>query len=266
MLAAAVVAELWLAHHDLHPTMPPAALAVRPPVLSAVDTSGRGRVYVYDYALMDGAAAGEARTGVGVHGRTAPAGFDPRQLAALAVRVYPVPPVAATWGVEGSYDIDQTGLQPLPMWGLNFSLRFAEGTPAHANLLRLGAVRAVIALDPRGFEDLTPGPSLPSHFPERIRTFQVPGALPRARIVGKARALEGREALAALFDPAFDAECRGDPVGRRGASDCRGCAGRHGQRPDCRASCRSRAPGGRARPPWAGGAGRRVGSRLARVG
>ena len=205
LLAAAVVAELWLAHHDLHPTMPPAALAVRPPVLSAVDTSGHGRVYVYDYALMDGAAAGRLGRESAYVVAQPPAGFDPRQLAALAVRLYPVPPVAATWGVEGSYDIDQTGLQPLPMWGLNLSLRLAEGTPAHANLLRLGAVRAVIALDPRGFADLTPGPSLPSLFPERIRTFRVPGALPRARIVGKARALEGREALASLFDPAFDA-------------------------------------------------------------
>jgi hypothetical protein len=112
--------------------------------------------------------------------------------------------VAATWGVEGSYDIDQTGLQPLPLWGLNLSLRMVEGTPAHAKLLRLGAVRSVISLDARAFRDLVPGPSFASFFPEPIRTFQVPGALARARIVGRARALEGREALAALFDPAFE--------------------------------------------------------------
>ena len=135
-----------------------------------------------------------------------PAGFDPRLLAAFAARLYPVPPVAATWGFEGSYDIDQTGLQPLPMWGLNLSLRLAEGTAAHAKLLRLGAVRSVVALDALGFGDLRPGPSFSSLFPERILTFQVPGALARARIVGHGRALEGREALTALFDPAFEPE------------------------------------------------------------
>jgi len=177
---------------------------VRPPVLSAVDASEGGRVYVYDYALIQGAAARRLGRESAYVIAQPPAGFDPRLLAAFAARVYPVPPVAATWGVEGSYDIDQTGLQPLPLWGLNLSLRRVEGAPAHTKLLRLGAVRSVVALDPLGFADLVPGPSFSSLFPERILTFRVPGALARARIVGRARSLEGREALTALFDPAID--------------------------------------------------------------
>jgi len=110
LLAACAVAELWLAHHDLHPTAPPAALSVRPPVLSAVDASGRGRVYGYDYALVEGSAARRLGRASAYVVAQPPAGFDPRLLAAFAARVYPVPPVSATWGVEGSYDIDQAGL------------------------------------------------------------------------------------------------------------------------------------------------------------
>ncbi len=49
-----------------------------------------------------------------------------------------------------------------------------------------------------------PGPAFPSLFPETILTFAVPGALPRARAVGRARALEGERALAALLEPGFD--------------------------------------------------------------
>lgn len=204
LVAVCAVAELWLAHYDLHPTIAPEALAARPPVLAAIDASERGRVYVYDYALVEGASASRLGREWPYAIAQPPPGFDPRPLAALAQRVYPVPPVAASWGVEGSYDIDLFGLQPLPLLGLNLSLRHAEGTPAHAKLLRLGAVRTVVALDARGFEDLVPGPDFPGLFPERIRTFRVPGALARARVVGRARALEGREALEALFDPSFD--------------------------------------------------------------
>ena len=204
LLALCAVAELWLAHRDINATTPPEALLTPPPVLSAVDASDHGRVYVYDYALMEGTAQRRLGRPSAYAVRQPPAGFDPRLLAAFATRLYPVPPVAATWGVEGSYDIDLTGLQPLPIWGLNLSLRKAEGTPAHAKLLRLGGVRAVVALDAQGFADLEPGPSFPSLFPDPIRIFRVRGAMPRARIVGRARALEGRAALAALFDPSFD--------------------------------------------------------------
>jgi hypothetical protein len=204
VLTLSAVAELWLAHHDLHPTAPPEALVAPPPVLSGLDVTGHRRVYVFDYALIEGAAALRLGRSEPYPVLQPPAGFDPRLVAALAQRIYPVPPVAATWGVEGSYDIDLTGLQPLSLWGLNLSLRHAEGTPAHARLLRLGAVSTVVALDRRGFEDLVPGPTYASLVPEPILTFAVPGALPRARIVGRARALDGRAALAALFEPAFD--------------------------------------------------------------
>jgi hypothetical protein len=228
LLSLCAVADLWLAHHDLHPTIRAEVLAVRPPVLAALDTSDGGRVYVYDYANVEGAAARRLGYEPAYAVAQPPAGFDPRARAAFAVRLYPVPPVAATWGVEGSYDIDLAGLQSLPLWGLNLSLRHAEGTPAHARLLRLAAVRNVVALDSAGFTDLTPGPTFPSLFSEPILTFRVPGALPRARILGRARALEGRVALAALFDPGFDpaAEAILSGDGAREAAATAGAAGR----------------------------------------
>jgi hypothetical protein len=228
VLLACAVAELWLAHHDLHASMPPGALVAPPPVLSAVDATGGGRVYVYDYVLVEGVSARRLGRERPYPFAQPPAGFDPRPRAAVALRVYPVPPVSATWNVEGSYDMDRAGLQPLTLWGLNFSLRMAEGTPAHTKLLRLGAVRTVVALDAQGFEDLTPGPSYPSLFPERILTFRVPGPLPRARSVGRARALEGRDALAALFDPAFDPEAEvivSGPGAREAAAAAKGGTG-----------------------------------------
>jgi hypothetical protein len=120
------------------------------------------------------------------------------------MRFYPVPPVGGSWGVEGSYEVDQLGLQPLPLYGLNLSLRLAEGTPAHARLLRLGAVRSVVALHRRGFEDLVPTAAFASLFPEPILTYRVPGSLPRAYSVGRAHVSDGQAALQALLDPSFD--------------------------------------------------------------
>jgi len=228
VLLACVVAELWLAHHDLHSTLPPGALVAPPPVLSAVDATGGGRVYVYDYALVEGASIVRLGREMPYPIAQPPAGFDPRPLAAIAQRLYPVPPVLATWSVEGSYDIDLAGLQPLTLWGLNLSLRGAEGTPAHSKLLRLGGVRTVVALDARGFEDLAPGPSYQGLVPERILTFRVPAPLPRARSVGRARALEGRDALVALFASSFDPEAEvivSGPGAREAAAAATGGSG-----------------------------------------
>ena len=203
-LTACLCGELLLAHHDLHATTPPALLRLVPPVLSAVDQRDHARAYVYEYWIEDGTSQRLlGRAAAYAVAQPAP-GIDPRPLAALAMRLYPAPPVGGVWGLEGSYDLDLRGLQPLAQWGLTLSLRAAEGTPAHRALLRMAAVRTVVALHRKGFEDLQPGPAFASLFPEPILTFRLPDALPRARVVGRARALEGREALVALFDPAFD--------------------------------------------------------------
>jgi hypothetical protein len=202
--AACMAGDLLLAHYDLHSTAPTGLLTLTPPVLSAIDTRNHARTYVYEYEILRGASER-------LLGRPSPytvaqplPGIDPRPLAALAMRVYPVPPCLGYWGVEGSYDLDLRGLQPLPLFDMNLLLRKEEGTPAHRRLLALGAVRTVVALHEAGFGDLVPGPTFSSLFGERIRTFRVPDALPRAYAVGRARVVPEDRALAAVVDPSFD--------------------------------------------------------------
>ena len=204
LVGACLLADLLLAHHDLHSTVPAEFFRVPPPVLSALDLSDRGRTYVYEYEILSG-------TSERLLGRPAPytvaqpaPGIDPRPLAAFGMRVYPVPSCAGYWGVEGSWDLDKRGLQPLPLVTLNLLLREVEATPAHSRLLRLGAVRNVVSLHEQGFDDLVPGPTFTSLFGEPIRTFQVPGALPRAYAVSRARIVAGESVAAALLDPSFD--------------------------------------------------------------
>jgi len=204
-VAACLAGSLLLSHYDLQSTAPASLLTFVPPVISAFDGSERGRLYVYEYAFT----AGIARSRLGHESPYAvvqpPAGIDPRPLAALALRLYPLPPVSGSWDVEGSYDLDLRGLQPLGLRALVDRLRGLEGTPAHLSLMRLGAVRTIVALHRRGLEPYAAGPTYPSLFAEPILTFGVPGTLPRARVVGRARALEGDAAVQAIIAPDFDA-------------------------------------------------------------
>jgi hypothetical protein len=204
IVAASMVADLLLAHHDLNATAPPVLLVARPPVLSSLDLRDRARSYIYDYRFLEGASQRHLGRAEAYGVAQPPPGVDPRPVSSLAQRVYPVPPVAATWDVEGSYDLDLRGMQPLPQRELTLTLRQAEGTPHHRQLLRMGAVRNVVSLHERGLEDLVRGPTFHGLFPEPIRTWGVPGALPRAYLVGRARAVEGPAAIQALVEPGFE--------------------------------------------------------------
>jgi hypothetical protein len=204
VVGVCLVADLLLAHHDLHATAPPALLTLRPPVLSAIDRRDHARTYVYEYMILEGASQRLLGRPFPYTIRQPPPGVDPHPLAALAQRLYPVPPVLGTWGVEESFDLDLRGLQPVPQWGLDLTLRRAEETPVHRRLLQMGAVRTVISLHTRGLEDLVPGPTFQSLFPEPVRTWGVPGARPRAYAVGRARAIDGPAAIQALVEPGFD--------------------------------------------------------------
>ncbi|MCG6924410.1 MAG: YfhO family protein [Acidobacteria bacterium] len=205
LVGACLVADLLLAHHDLHSTVPAEFFQVPPPVLSALDLAGRARTYVYEYEILSGTSQRLlGRQGPYSVAQPAP-GIDPRPLAAFGMRVYPVPPCAGYWGVEGSWDLDKRGLQPLPLVTLNLLLRDVETTPAHSRLLRLGAVRNVVSLHERGFGDLVPGPTFTSLFGEPIRTFRVPGTLPRVYAVSRARIVPGESVTTVLLDPSFEA-------------------------------------------------------------
>ncbi len=205
ILASAVcVTDLLAAHLDLNATARLAPLLEPPPAVSAVDRSEGRRVYVYDYHSLPGTS--QRLLGRSDPYRTVvpPPGVDPRLVAVAALRQYLPPPSAGLFGVEGSYDIDIRGLYPRELIDVTLALRVLEGTPAHAKLLRLGAVGTVLSLHTSGLTDLQLLATLPSLFPEPIYVWRVPGALPRAWLVGCSRAPSDGAALKALTDPGFD--------------------------------------------------------------
>jgi hypothetical protein len=198
------IIDLILAHRALNLTTPREMVAFRPPILDSMTNAAHRRLYVYEYFLSPGASKrylGREDAYV-IPSRPGPA-MTP-ELKVLSQRLYPFPPVAGRWGFEGSFDVDTRGLYPRGVSTLVALLRAVEGTPLHLRLLRLGAVRWVIALHTLGFEDLDLEQTLPSLFPEPIRRFAVPDPLPRSYVVGAARTADGPSALDLLLDPAFD--------------------------------------------------------------
>jgi hypothetical protein len=123
---------------------------------------------------------------------------------AVALRLYRLPASAGLFGLAGSYDMDNRGLYPRDLNDLTYVLRQLEGTPAHAKVLRMGAVGTVLSLHVKGLEDLRLDATLPSLFPEPIRVWRVPGAPTRSWVVGCARVADRGEAIRALADPGFD--------------------------------------------------------------
>jgi Bacterial membrane protein YfhO len=198
------LADLILAHRGLNLTTPRDLVAFRPPILEGMTNPDHGRLYVYEYFLTPGASRKYLGRDDAYVIPSRPLLALTPELKVLSQRLYPFPPVAARWGIEGSFDVDTRGLYPRDVSTLVALLRAVEGTPAHLRLLRLGAVRWVIALHDRGFENLDLELTLPSLFPEPVRRFAVPDPLPRSYVVGSARFADGSSALDLLLDPAFD--------------------------------------------------------------
>jgi hypothetical protein len=202
-VAVACCVDLVVAHRPLNPTVPHELLAFRPPVVQDMAVSDRSRTYVYDYSMVQGWSRK-------LLGRDEPyplrrdPGVPLRLQQVLSQRLYPFPPSAARWGVEGSYERDVRGLYPSSLNRLSRLLVSVDGTPAQLRLLRLGAVSRVVSLHTRGLEDLIPLATRPSLFPEPVRVYSVPEPLPRAYAVGAALAAGDEEALALLQDPSFD--------------------------------------------------------------
>lgn len=205
VVAAVSVLDLVLAGLAVNPTVPVEFFRFRPPVLDAVDQADLSRLFVYRYPLLGALPESGPATDDPYRLARFPSGMSLDAARALAARLYLMPPVGGCWDLFGSYEPDLIGLYPAHVAELVRWMEQSEGTPAYSRFLRLGAVRYVSSLRRHGgFEDLTVVGVYPSLLARPILLFEVPGALPRAYVVGTARAADGEAARRILLDPGFD--------------------------------------------------------------
>ena len=210
VLAAGAVSllclDLLVAHVDLHPVAPAEIFSHRPEALSHLDPSPEARLYSYDYSILTRSQRGQGATLASSY-RLArrPAGWSADAALVLGAEMSLIPPTAGRWRRAGSYDADILGFYPPELSRLVDLLRASEATPLHLRLLRMGAVRDVVALRPAAWwKELEPTATIPGLFELPIRVFKVPETLPRAYVVGGVRSAEGPSALAVLADRSFD--------------------------------------------------------------
>jgi hypothetical protein len=197
----AVLADLVSAHATLNLTAPRALFTTPPPVVQAVAHGDRPRrLFVFEYSDVVGKTYRRAEAN-----RIYSLPSEPMALA-RALWAYPPNPMSRRWGLESSYERDTLGLSPPSVQALSSILRLAEETPGFVRLLRMGSVEYVMALHTEGLEDLELMGTFESPFPTPIRLYRVPRSFPRAYVVGQAVRADGREALDALADPAFEPE------------------------------------------------------------
>jgi hypothetical protein len=203
-VALVSVAELFTVHRGLNPTLPSAILDARPAVLARVPRD-EGRLYIYEYVHVPGSAEHYLGHPLAVAPEKV-AGWRTEMAGALAARQYPNPSLVETWGYSTGFEMDPLGLYDKALLDLTYRLRDVEETPMHRRLLRIGAVSRVAALHRRGLEDLELLEELPTLYPESMKLFRVPDALPRVYVVGTARSAAAGSAVDALLAPDFDPE------------------------------------------------------------
>jgi hypothetical protein len=226
-VGALAIADVTAAARSVNPVGPCELLEGRPPLLDSLERLAARRVLVYSYADIPGSANRHLGRSRAFRYEGVPASWPEAQIDAVLYRSYLVPPTAGAFGLRGSYDPDVLGLLRPAQRQLVELLRSSEGTPLELRLLRLGAVDHVIAL--HAVAGLRPAGEVPALLPERIRIFEVPGALPRVRVVGGVRGVpDAPAAVEALTDPAFDPErevlltgmpSRPEPAGFQGRAD-----------------------------------------------
>lgn len=127
--------------------------------------------------------------------------FAPR--AALASVEALRPPTGVRWGLFGSFDGEFTGLEPREAGPVAAAASHLADTAAGLRLQRIGNVGHVVFLG----HARVGGPALIARLPTAyacaLELLRVDGPLPRAYVVGEERSV-GPDALAALFDAAFD--------------------------------------------------------------
>lgn len=201
LLAAIAAGDLVRAHSSLNPLAPASFFAYRSPLVPLARLEPGERLFVFDYTTPGAAERFLGHRAPYVAREDATAVWQE----ALWFREYPTSATPSAWGIETAYDRDAIDVYPSWTNGLFVARARAEGTPAHLRLLQLAGVRWVAALHRENFDDLQLRATLPGHFAEPIRLFEVPAPLPRARAVSGARVAGGRDALRVLAAPDFDA-------------------------------------------------------------
>jgi len=199
LVALLGVSDLAWTHRRLNETAPKNLFQLEPEAAAAVDQHDLGRLYVFDYSTSPERSERYL-------GRRTPYRV-PTTLgwgAALGLRMYVFPPIGEAWGLFGSYERDNLGIQPRPLFELGALVDEAAGTAALSRLLRLGAVTQVLALHTTGLPDLEASRTFPPAFVEPIRLYRVPRTLPRTYMVNGVRIADLQAGLATVIDPAFD--------------------------------------------------------------
>lgn len=197
-LSLLIAADLVAAGGGVNPLAPPELLEHRP---RALDVLGPD---IADHRLL----APAADFGwLNAHFVRGVAGWDRASSWALGLQDILAAPIAARWGIRGSFDADFTGLATPALPFLSGAVLRNQATPAATKLLRLGNVGYVVAIQQAGFRDLVEVGRVSTIFDAPVRVLKVPDPLPAAWLVGGSRPAESAgaavEAIAeADFDPA----------------------------------------------------------------
>jgi hypothetical protein len=202
--AAAAIVDLALAHPRPNPVAPPALYAHRPEALASLGDVSRVRLYSYDYG-----EAGRTLRWLGDPGALAlarlPAGWTAAAAEPLGMQLALAPQTPGRWGIRQAFDVDYRGLQPAPLAWFTRAVRVVEERPDDVlKLLQIGAVTHVTAFHAVAGDRLRRVAEVPGLYARPLQVFEVPGTLPRARVVSGVRVALGPEALAVLLDPSFD--------------------------------------------------------------
>ena len=188
-----VVGDLAAHGRQVNPLAPSELLAARPHV--AREVAPGSRVYCVQSKPHEWFARQVTR---------GPAGWEWPWDWALGMQELIWPPTGARWGLAGSYDGDFTGLAPPLLSNLTLILGGAYGSTLGLRMLQLGGVDHVVSLQP--WPGLVPNGEFQSVFDSPVRLFGVPGVLPRAYLVGRARLASEPESVYLIGDAAFDPE------------------------------------------------------------
>lgn len=185
----------------LNPTVPSSVLAYKPDHIELMRPRSGGRVMIYDYSLVQGAAS--KHLGTATLNWSGLDAFGPDVGRILATHAYMTPLIGGLWGFEYAWDADLRLLFHRRLADLTRGIRAVEGTPGYLKLLQLSGVERISALHERGMESFNLLARRKIFHQEPLRIFAVPDPLPRAHLTTGRKRAKGSD-LEALLDLGFD--------------------------------------------------------------